>query len=56
MKGINGLKESVKSLVVGFSRVIREKPVSGSIKHLSVSLTKIIILVEDHSSLLGGSG
>ena len=45
----NGLKEREKVLVVGISRVVREKPVSGSIRQLSVSLTKIIILVEEHS-------
>ena len=49
MEGTNGLKESEKGLVVGFSRVIREKTVSGSIRQLSVCLSKIIILVEDHS-------
>ena len=48
MEGTNGLKEIEESLVVGFGRVVREKPVSESIRQLSVSLTKIIILVEDH--------
>jgi len=47
--GTNGLKEREKVLVVGISRVVREKPVSGSIRQLSVSLSKIINLVEDHS-------
>ena len=36
-------------MVGGFSRVVREKPVSGSIRQLSVSFSKIINLVEDHS-------
>ena len=45
LAGTNGLKEREKVLVVG----IREKPVSGSIRQLSVSLSKIINLVEDHS-------
>ena len=36
-------------MVVVFSSVVREKPVSLSIRQLSVSLTKIVILVEDHS-------
>ena len=49
MEGINGLKESEENLVVGLGRVIREKGLSGSIRQLSVSLSKIIILVEDHS-------
>ena len=40
--GTNGLKEREKVLVVGFCRVIREKPVSGSIRQLSVRLGKII--------------
>ena len=44
--GTNGLKES-EVLVVGFCRVIKEKLVSGSIRQLSVSLSKR--LVEDHS-------
>ena len=43
------MKEGEKVLVEGISRVIREKPVSGSIKQLSVSLSKIINFVEDHS-------
>ena len=45
----NDLKESEKGLVVGFSRVVKEKPVSSSIRQLSVGLSKIINLVEDHS-------
>jgi hypothetical protein len=45
MEGTNSLKESEESLIVGFGRVIREKVVNGSIRQLSVSLTKIIILV-----------
>ena len=49
MEGTNGLKESEESLVIGFDRVVREKPGSGSIRQLSVSLTKIVSLVEDHS-------
>ena len=49
MEWANGLKESEESLVVGFSRVIREKAVSGSIRQLSISVSKIIIFVEDHS-------
>ena len=47
--GTNGLKERKKVLVVGISRVVREKPVSGSIRQLSVNLSKKINLVEDHS-------
>ena len=49
-RDVNGLKEREKVLVVGISRVVREKPVSGSIRQLSVSLSKVIDLVEDHSS------
>ena len=49
MEGISVLKESEKGLVVGSSRVIREKAVIGSIRQLSVCLSKIVILVEDHS-------
>ena len=49
MEGTNALKGSEESLVVGFGRVAREKVVSGSIRQLSVSLSNIIILVEDHS-------
>ena len=33
----NGLKEREKVLVVGISRVVREKPVSGSIRQLLAS-------------------
>ena len=47
--GTNGLKER-EVFVVGISRFVREKPVSGSIRELSVSLSKVIDLVEDHSS------
>ena len=43
------MKEREKVLVVGISRVLREKPVRGSIRQLYVSLSKIINLVEDHS-------
>ena len=43
------LKESEEGLVIVFGRVIREKTVSGSIRQLSVCLSKIFILVEDHS-------
>ena len=39
--GTNGLKEREKVLVVGMSRVVREKPVSGSIRQLSVSLISV---------------
>ena len=49
LDGTNGLKEREKVLVVCISRVVREKPVSGSIRQLSVRLNKIINLVEDHS-------
>ena len=49
MEGTNGLKESEESLVVGLGRVVREKAVCGIIRQWSVSLSKIIILVEDHS-------
>ena len=49
MEGTNGLKECEESLVVGFGRVMREKAVSGSIRKLSVNLSKIIILIEDYS-------
>ena len=41
MGGTNGLKEREKVLVVGMSRVVREKPVSGSIRQLSVSLISV---------------
>ena len=41
MGGTNCLQESKKVLVVGFCRVVRKKPVSGSIRQLYVSLTKI---------------
>ena len=44
------MKEREKVLVVGFGRVIKEKVVNCSIIQLFVSLAKIIILVEDHSS------
>ena len=37
----NGLKEREKVLVVGFGRVVKRKPVSGSIRQLSVRLSKI---------------
>ena len=49
MEWTYSLKESEESLVVSFGRVVREKQVSGSIRQLSVSLTKIVNLVEDHS-------
>ena len=47
--GTNDLKEREKVLVVDISRVVREKSVSGTIRQLSVSLSKLINLVEDHS-------
>ena len=40
MEGTNGLKESEESLVVGFGRVVWEKAESGSIRQLSVSLSR----------------
>ena len=43
------MKEREKVLVVGTSRVVGEKPISGSIRQLSVSLSKIINLAENHS-------
>ena len=49
LDGTNSLKEREKVLVVSISRVVREKSVSGSIRQLSVSLSKLINLVEDHS-------
>ena len=49
MEGISVLKESEEDLVVDFDRVVREKAVSGIIRQLSVCLSKIVILVEDHS-------
>ena len=49
MEGTNGLKVSEKGFIVSFSRVVKEKPVSGSIRQLSVSLTKIINLFKDQS-------
>ena len=45
------MKDREKVLVAGMSRVVREKPVSGSIRQLSVRLSKIINLVEDHLEL-----
>ena len=38
-------------MVVIFGRVIREKTVSSSIRQLSVRLSKIVILVENHSGI-----
>ena len=49
MERTNGLKESEEGLVVSFGRVIREKADSGSNRQLSVHLSKIVILVENHS-------
>ena len=49
MEGGSVLKESKEGLVVGFGQVIRKKGVSGSIRQLSVCLSKILILIEDHS-------
>ena len=49
MEGTNSLKEREEFLVVGFVKVVGEKAVSGSIKQLSVRLSKIVILIEDHS-------
>ena len=43
------MKESEEGLVVGIGRIVREKAVSGSIRQLSVHLSKIVILVEDQS-------
>ena len=50
MERTNSLKEREEFLVVGFSRVIRKKAVSGSIRQLSIDLSKIAVFVEDHSS------
>ena len=49
MEGTNSLKERQEFLVVGFGRVVREKVVSGSIRQLSVRLSKTVMLIEDHS-------
>ena len=49
MERTNSLKEREEFLIVGFSRNVREKAVSGSIRQLSICLSKIVILVEDHS-------
>ena len=38
MEGTNGLKEGEEGLVIVFSRVVREKVVSGSIRQLPVDL------------------
>ena len=40
---------SEEGLLVVFGRVFREKTVSDSVRQPSVGLSKIIILVEDHS-------
>ena len=50
-RGTSVLKED-KGLVVGDCRFMREKMVGGSIRQLSVDLSKIVILVEDHSGIL----
>ena len=49
MEGASGLKESEEGLVIFFGRVVMEMAVSGSIRHLSVRLSKVVILVEDHN-------
>ena len=49
MEGTNGLKNSEESLIVFFGSVVIEKAVCGSIRLLSISLSTIIILVEDYS-------
>ena len=43
------MKEGEVGLVVGIGKVIREKMVSGSNRQLSVCLSKLVILLEDHS-------
>ena len=51
LEGTNSLKKREKVLVVGFARVVREKSVSGSIRQLSVSFSKIINFVEGRSGI-----
>ena len=46
IEGANVLKENVEGLIVGIGRVVREKVVIGSIRQLSVRLSRIVILVE----------
>ena len=43
------MKKIEESLVVGFSKVVRKKAVSGSIRQLSVNLSKKIMLVKEHN-------
>jgi hypothetical protein len=43
------LKECEECLVVGVARIISEKTVSDSVRELSVGLSRIVILAEDHS-------
>ena len=43
------LKESEEGFVVVFGELVREKTINGSIRQMSVFLSKIVILIEDHS-------
>ena len=47
------VKDSIlkEGLVVSIGRAIRKKTVSGRIRQLSIDLSRIIILVEDHSGI-----